>query len=383
MDFSIVIVSYNAADFLRLTLHSVFAACNNVRAEVFVVDNNSQEDCSGVVANEFPECKLIANTTNPGFAIANNQAIKQAQGEFVLILNPDTVIAEDTLEKLLGFFRNTEKVGGVGIRMLDGSGEFLPESKRGIPSPWVSLCKMTGMSSLFPQSRLFNEYHKGYLNPNENNPVEILAGAFMVFPRKVLGEIGLLDEDFFMYGEDIDLSFRSIKAGYENYYFADSSIVHFKGESTLKDKVYVSRFYKAMIQFAGKHFSKAYGRLLKLLVLLGVYVVKLVSFFRLLVSRTEQKETTRDETVLLLEDCMPDENLMKSLRQKYKVRITRDLSNEEAGMVVFVLGKQSFRQMIETMDFCGDRFVYRFLDQQQGIMLGSDSKFVKGEVVVL
>jgi len=232
MKLSVIIVNYNVKYFLEQALLSVQKACRNIEAEVFVVDNNSVDDSVQMVKAKFPKVNLIVNNNNPGFSIANNQAIQKSKGEYVLLLNPDTVVEEDTFIKCLDFMDEHPKAGGLGVKMIDGSGNFLPESKRGFPSPKVAFFKTFGLSSIFPKSKVFNHYHLGYLDKNETNEVEVLAGAFMFLRKSVLDEIGLLDEAFFMYGEDIDLSYRIIQAGYKNYYFADTTIIHYKGEST-------------------------------------------------------------------------------------------------------------------------------------------------------
>ncbi len=262
MKLSVVIVNYNVKYFLEQALLSVRRASRHLEIEVFVVDNHSVDDSVAMVREKFPEVKLIANSENVGFAVANNQAIRQAKGEYVLLLNPDTVVEEDTFELCLAFMDAHPDAGGLGVRMIDGAGKFLPESKRGFPTPWVAFCKTFGLSRLFPRSRFFNHYHLGYLDERAVSTVEVLAGAFMLLRHRVLMEVGLLDEDFFMYGEDIDLSYRIVAAGYQNYYFPKTTIIHYKGESTRKGSLnYVRIFYQAMIIFARKHFSGARRRL--------------------------------------------------------------------------------------------------------------------------
>jgi GT2 family glycosyltransferase len=253
---SVIIVNYNVKYFLEQALRSVRKASKNLTVEVFVVDNNSVDDSVEMVRQTFPEVHLIKNTENLGFSKANNQAIRQAKGTYILLLNPDTVVEEDTFEKCLAFMESRPEAGGLGVKMIDGSGKFLPESKRGFPTPFVAFCKTFGLARLFPKSKLFNRYHLGFLDKNENHPVDVLSGAFMWMRKSVLDEIGLLDEQFFMYGEDIDLSYRIKKAGYQNYYLADTTIIHYKGESTKKGSLnYVKVFYNAMIIFAQKHFK--------------------------------------------------------------------------------------------------------------------------------
>jgi GT2 family glycosyltransferase len=240
---------------------------------VFVVDNNSVDGSLALIRDKFPQVKLIANKTNSGFSAANNQAIQLAKGKYVLLLNPDTVVQEDTFEKTLAFMEAHPDAGGLGIKMLDGKGNFLPESKRGLPTPTVAFYKIFGLSKLFPGSGKFGQYHLTYLDKNKNHPVDVLSGAFMLLRKSVLDKIGLLDETFFMYGEDIDLSYRITQAGYTNYYFAESSIIHYKGESTKKSSVnYVIVFYRAMAIFAKKHFSQNNARLFNLLINLAIYL---------------------------------------------------------------------------------------------------------------
>lgn len=272
MKLSVVIVNYNVKYFLEQALLSVSRASRGLEVEVWVVDNNSVDDSVQMVREKFPDVKLIANKHNPGFSVANNQAIRQSAGEYVLLLNPDTVVEEDTFEKCLAFMDAHPEAGGLGVRMIDGSGKFLPESKRGFPSPWVAFCKTVGLSRLFPVSRLFNHYHLGYLEEHAVHEVEVLAGAFMLLRRSALGKIGLLDEAFFMYGEDIDLSYRIVQAGYKNYYFPEATIIHYKGESTRKGSLnYVKAFYTAMIIFARKHFRGEKARLFVLMLQAAIY----------------------------------------------------------------------------------------------------------------
>jgi GT2 family glycosyltransferase len=270
---SVIIVNYNVKYFLEQALLSVRKAAASLPMEVFVVDNNSVDGSVEMVREKFSEVILIANSDNPGFSIANNQAIRRARGEHILLLNPDTVVEEDTFTKCLDFMEAHPDAGALGVKMIDGSGKFLPESKRGFPSPKVAFFKSSGFSRLFPRSRLFNHYHLGYLDKDQNHEVEVLSGAFMWLRKSVLDEIGLLDETFFMYGEDIDLSYRIIKAGYKNYYLAETTIIHYKGESTKKGSLnYVRTFYNAMIIFARKHFQDQKARLFILMLQIAIYL---------------------------------------------------------------------------------------------------------------
>lgn len=237
------------------------------------MDNNSVDGSISLIKDKFPQVNLIANLSNTGFAVANNQGIKIAKGKYILLLNPDTVVQEDTFEKTIAFMEAHPDAGGLGIKMLDGKGNFLPESKRGLPTPAVAFYKIFGLAKLFPGSKKFGQYHLTFLDKNENHQVDILSGAFMLMRKEALDKVGLLDETFFMYGEDIDLSYRITQGGYKNYYFADSSIIHYKGESTKKSSVnYVIVFYKAMAIFAQKHFSQNHARTFSFLIYFAIYL---------------------------------------------------------------------------------------------------------------
>lgn len=272
-DLSVVIVNYNVKHFVEQCLHSVLNASRNLRTEIFVVDNNSVDGSVPFIKQKFPQVKLIENKSNTGFSVANNQAIKQCTGKYVLLLNPDTVVQEDTFDKVFSFMESHPEAGGLGIKMVDGKGNFLPESKRGLPTPAVAFYKIFGLAKIFPRSKKFGQYHLTYLDKNKTHPIDVLSGAFMLLRKEALDKIGLLDETFFMYGEDIDLSYRITKGGFKNYYFADSSIIHYKGESTKKSSVnYVIVFYKAMAIFAKKHFSSGNAKLFDLLIHLAIFL---------------------------------------------------------------------------------------------------------------
>jgi len=270
---SVVIVNYNVKYFLEQCLKAVEKAMAGVDGDIWVVDNNSVDGSIEMVKAKFPGIHLIANSKNTGFSVANNQAIRQSQGQYVLLLNPDTVVEEDSFTKCIAFMDAHPEAGALGARMVDGSGNFLPESKRGLPTPEVALYKMFGLNKVWPRSKKFGRYHLGFLKEMETNEVEVLAGAYMFMRREALHKVGLLDEAFFMYGEDIDLSYRIIKGGYKNYYFPETSIIHYKGESTKKGSAnYVKIFYQAMVIFARKHYSGSKSRLLIFLINSFIYV---------------------------------------------------------------------------------------------------------------
>lgn len=256
MKLSVVIVNYNVEHFLEQCLNSVEKAISGIDAEVWVVDNNSVDGSLVMLSQKFPWVHCIANTQNVGFSRANNQAIRVAKGEYVLLLNPDTIVEVDTFSKTISYMDSHADIGGLGVKMVDGKGNFLPESKRGLPTPEVAFYKIFGLSKFFKKSKRFGKYHLTYLDKDQTNEVDVLSGAFMLMRAETLVKVGLLDEDYFMYGEDIDLSYRITKGGYKNIYFADTTIIHYKGESTKKGSLnYVFVFYNAMRIFARKHFS--------------------------------------------------------------------------------------------------------------------------------
>jgi GT2 family glycosyltransferase len=271
-DLSVVIVNYNVEYFLEQCLNAVESASKQLKVQVFVVDNNSIDGSVAMVREKFPSVNVIANKDNVGFSRANNQAIHLSNARYVLLLNPDTVIEEDTFVKTVSFMDEHPDAGGLGVRMVDGKGKFLPESKRGLPTPKVSFYKIFGLARIFPKSKTFGQYHLGYLSEFEINEIDVLSGAFMLMRSEALDKVGLLDEQFFMYGEDIDLSYRIQLGGYKNYYFPQTKIIHYKGESTKKSSVnYVFVFYRAMILFANKHFSNNNAKLFSLAINLAIY----------------------------------------------------------------------------------------------------------------
>ncbi|WP_276479530.1 glycosyltransferase family 2 protein [Paraflavitalea pollutisoli] len=262
---SVIIVNYNVKYFLEQCLCSVYKAIAYGRAseghtltdqvEVWIVDNNSTDGSLEFLRSRFPAVNFLANDENVGFSRANNQALSKCQGKYILFLNPDTILPENCFQECASFMEKHDQAGALGLQMIDGSGKFLPESKRGFPSPWVSFCKMIGLTKLFPGSRLFGTYYLGHL-PNDNeHAVDVLSGAFMWVRKEVLNQIGGFDERFFMYAEDIDLSYCIQLAGYINYYLPEPRIIHFKGESTSRDARYVRLFYTAMILFVEKHYK--------------------------------------------------------------------------------------------------------------------------------
>ena len=313
---SIVIVSYNASYFLEQCLFSVRKAIQSISCEVIVVDNASQDGTADMVRHSFPEIKLIANHDNPGFAKANNQAVMLSKGKYVLFLNPDTIIPEDCLSECIRFMESNPLAGACGLRMIDGSGQYLPESKRGHPTAWASFTKMTGLSTLFGSSRFFASYYLGHLDARRVQVVDALAGAFMLVSKSLFDVTGGFDERFFMYAEDIDLSYRIRQQQYNNYYLPSPAIIHFKGESTEKNEQYVSRFYKAMEQFVEKH-RETGSAFIHALIKKGILLKTQIEKIRLLPADVaEENEKHLPDAVTLLGDENCSHHLAMKLRMQ-------------------------------------------------------------------
>lgn len=259
---SIIIVNYNVKYFLEQCLNAVTKATEGITCEIFVVDNNSSDGSISYLEPKFSTVHFIANSQNLGFAKANNKALQYCNGDYILYLNPDTIICEDCIKKCVHFFETHADCGGLGVRMIDGAGNFLPESKRAFPSPKAAFFKLVGFSKIFPQSKLFNKYALGHLDEYKDHEVDVLAGAFLMSKRSIIEACKGFDEIFFMYGEDIDLSYRIQKMGYKNYYLSQVSIIHFKGESIKKGSIgHIKLFYGAMRIFVQKHFGNGKGML--------------------------------------------------------------------------------------------------------------------------
>ena len=271
VDLSIIIVNYNVREFLEQALRSIYQAISDLTVEVFVVDNNSIDGSVEMVHQRFPGVHLIANEHNVGFSKANNQAIERAKGRNLFILNPDTIIQEDTLTTLVKFMDDHPKAGAVGCKILNPDGTFAPESRRSFPTPMVAFYRMTGLSHLFPKSPRFGRYNLSYLSPEEESEVDALSGSCMVVRKKAISEAGMFDEDFFMYGEDLDWCYRIQQAGWTINYTPATQIIHYKGESTKKGELrYVLLFYGAMLRFAEKHFKKKHSIFFRVFLRLGI-----------------------------------------------------------------------------------------------------------------
>jgi len=262
MDLTVIIVSFNVREYLRQCLISVKKAAESVECEIFVADNNSSDGSCDMVNNEFPKVNLIINKENKGFSFANNQAITKSTGSFILILNPDTIVAPDTLSKCIVFMRDHSDAGALGVKMINGEGLYLPESKRAFPEPLTAFFKTFGLSAIFPHSHFFNRYYLTNINPDKTAPAEAISGAFMFIRREALLKAGSFDEEFFMYGEDIDLSYRISRCGYNNYYYPGVCITHYKGMSTPRDKYTdILHFYNAMKIYSVKRYRENFSPL--------------------------------------------------------------------------------------------------------------------------
>ena len=389
-DLSIIIVNYNVSSFLKLCLYSVEKAAQTVDAEVFVVDNASADNSVEMVKSAYPKVNLIENRDNVGFAVANNQAIAKASGRIILLINPDTIVPEDTFQKLLIFYDEHPEAAGVGVKMIDGSGSYLPESKRGLPTPITSLYKFSGLIKLFPKSKKVAAYYVGNISPNETAQVPVLAGAFLAFPKEVLTQTEPLDESFFMYGEDIDFSYRLAQIG-SNYYYHDISIIHFKGESAKKDKVYLERFYSAMLIFAKKHFFPQYSFFHKWLVIYSIkitqWIFEILMIFRgggkmqnrpigskgFFVGSFDGYDLIKNELgVLEIEHCKAFDNVnVSKLVSEFKPNIFIDLSSV------------SLKETIDFMKSHANKYTYTFLSPHREFYLNSSNANSSGEITPL
>ena len=377
-------------------------ACINIDVEVFVVDNNSTDGSKEFFTNKFPSVKFIWNKENIGFAKANNAALQYCSGQYILFLNPDTILSEDCLEKTIAFLKAQQNPGACGIRMIDGSGNFLPESKRAFPSPLTSLFKLTGLTYLFPRSKTFARYYLGNLDEHKNYEVDVLAGAFMLIPKKVLDITGSFDEAFFMYGEDIDLGYRIQKAGFKNYYFAESSIIHFKGESTKKGNIkYTRMFYKAMSIFVKKHYSSGSAGLFNALMqtaiwfratLSGIenifknifYSTKKIKQHKLIIASGEEEYNS---LVTLLQKATVEMKVVgrinsQSLKNTANAAILIEMIKQKnADEILFCEGEISFKEIISAIQHLRLPVSYKFYSAGSHSIIGSDSKDNSGDCI--
>ncbi len=376
-ELSIIIVNYNSCHFLQISLEALSTALKGLRAETIVVDNASDDNSRAVVRAQFPWVNLVENASNKGFSKANNQGIKQAKGKYILLLNPDTIVQQAALLNSLSVLKQSPQNAAVGVKMIDGSGRFLPESKRGLPSPQTALYKFLGLARLWPKSKRFAHYYLGHLPDNQRAEIEILAGAFMMCRAEVLKECKGFDEDFFMYGEDIDLSYRIRQKGYAVFYLPEAPIIHFKGESAGRDALWAERFHQAMLLFSKKHFIN-HGIFFNGILKYGISLKK-----RCLGGKVRQHKTTNLALQNLIVLLTPDEQLRQtSFVAQFKSYVLQqppdlDLSNGDA---ILFMPKIKRRLAIEIMQTHAGSKQFYFASSSGAFVLTSPHSTGLGEV---
>lgn len=374
MHISVIILNYNVHYFLELCLSSVFRAIQDIDAEVIVVDNNSVDNSCEMVRSKFPEVKLIANAVNSGFPKGNNIGVAAASGKYICILNPDTVVAEDTLSKLIDFVQKKDDLGITGVKMVDGTGHFLLESKRGLPTPAVAAGKMLGLSA--------KKYYGGHLPENETGKVEILPGSFMFMERQAYLEAGGFDERYFMYGEDIDLSYSVLKLGKNNYYYPETSIIHFKGESTVKDKAYLDRFSSAMQLFYQKHFngSALFGWFLKIGAVL--FTKKKLSVKPILINISSYILFSDNEALKSKLEIKLQKKVQRFQAYSENILLSQTIPGSDYTGVIFDAESMAYSDIISIMQrHSGKGFIFRIRPEAANFIVGSDSSDSRGVVI--
>ncbi|CAN1571560.1 COG1216 Predicted glycosyltransferases [Flavobacteriaceae bacterium] len=384
MQLSVIILNYNVRYFLEGCVLSVESALQNIDSEIIVVDNNSSDGSCEMMKSRFPNIKLIRNNQNVGFPKGNNIGVVEAKGEYICILNPDTVVAEDTFEKVLAFAKKQNNLGIIGVKLIDGTGNFLPESKRGIPTPWVAFTKICSLYKFFPKSKYFNQYYAQHLSENETGEVEILVGAFMFLKKELYNEVGGFDEACFMYSDDIDLSYMVLQKGKMNYYFHETTVIHYKGESTIKDGTYMKRFQDAMEFFYKKHF--------KVSLLFSVFMKIGIVFFSI-IKRVQGREKIKSvpENFLLLSASEELVKIIALLVQKkvdfldWKSEKEVNLSSNsmKKGMQIIMDNEfVSFKECIKIHKrFKNKEITFRIIPKNADFIIGSDSSNDRGEVL--
>lgn len=375
MQLSVIILNYNVRFFLEQCVASVQEALTNIDSEIIVVDNNSSDDSCEMIKMRFPNVNLILNNSNLGFPKGNNIGVAVANGDYICILNPDTVVAADTFEKILAFAEKQENLGIVGCKLIDGSGNFLPESKRGIPTPFVALTKIFGLYKLFPNWGLFNRYYAQHMSENETGKVAILVGAFMVMKRDLYNEIGGFDENCFMYSDDIDLSYLVLKTGKFNYYFHDTSVIHYKGESTVRDETYMKRFQEAMQFFYNKHFKKS---------LFFDVMMQVGSFVFSLFKKNQQKnkQQTIDEYVVFSKAEL-DLKLSKKITYLSDLNQFKNQSKKNIE-IIFDITAFSFTEIITFMQSNrSQNLSFKNYISSSNYLIGSNNSNDRGQIILL
>jgi GT2 family glycosyltransferase len=379
-------------------------AMQNISGEIIVVDNNSTDGSQTFFEEKFKNVNFIFNKQNEGFSKANNRALKIASGKYILFLNPDTIVAEDCFEKCISFVSSKNDNCALGIKMLDGAGNFLKESKRAFPSPMTSLYKLSGLARLFPQSPIFAKYYLGNLDENENHQVDVLAGAFMLIPKRILDIVGDFDEDFFMYGEDIDLSFRIREAGFVNIYFAQRSIIHFKGESTKKASLeYVKIFYKAMRIFVHKHYGNAKAGLFISLIDIAIFfrgaLSAIAAFLKKIVVPFKKVSAKRmqpfqkiksiaiagtEEEFLRVKKIFAAAGKTESIWGRIEPAagdVLSILHRNDLKEIIFCEGQLSFKDIIKKITEIPPGIKIKYFAEGSHSIIGSDDKNIAGEII--
>ena len=347
MQLSAIIVSYNVKYYLAQCILSLLKSGTALDFEIIVVDNASSDGTEDLLHQLFPaewgsKLKFIENKHNAGFGKANNQALKIAQGQFILYINPDTLVGEDTLLNCLAFYEKHPAAGALGVRMLQANGAFAPESRRGNPNPFTSLCKILGLTKLFPHSKTFGKYYLQYLDEKQICPIDIVSGAFMMLPRPLLDLNGAFDEDFFMYGEDIDLSYRIQKSGHQNFYLP-TPILHYKGESTNKaSRRYVNSFYKAMAIFFRKHYKNTLLFCIPLYI--AIYALAVTALAKQQILRLKQFLAKQDSSSEIYHFIVSpaNENIARRLSDKFQLNSEFSITEDfETGIPLKSIAKDS------------------------------------------
>ncbi|MGO3183286.1 MAG: glycosyltransferase family 2 protein [Aequorivita sp.] len=372
MKLSVVILNYNVRYFLEQCILSVQKAIENLDAEIIVIDNDSKDDSCEMVKTHFPSLTLIENKENVGFSTANNQAVAVAKGEYVCILNPDTAVAEDTFTQAIQYYKSVDGIGALGVYLMDGTGHFLPESKRNLPTPKVSLLKLTGFKK---------KYYASHLSETSKGEAEVLVGAFMLLKRSIYEEVGGFDEDYFMYGEDIDLSYKITKAGYKNHYLGSTTVLHYKGESTKKDDAYFDRFYGAMQIFYKKHFNKSL--LLEGSVSAGVALAKKAR--RLSSEGKSNKSPKVERSYFFTENIELLERLSAATSTVFQLASKNVHSQIVLNNSLFVFDAEyvSYKEIFQLMHQLKDKDnIFRIRPSGCNFIIGSDQSDEKGGVVV-
>jgi len=386
MQLSVIILNYNVRYFLEQCVLSVQKATQNFNAEIIVVDNNSQDDSCQMIKERFPDVILIENKENSGFPKGNNIGALVASGQYICILNPDTVVAEDTFEKILAFAKKQENLGIVGCKLIDGTGNFLPESKRGVPTPFVAFTKIFGLYKIFPGIKSFGKYYASHLNESQTGKVEILVGAFMLMKKQTYEEVGGFDEDCFMYSDDIDLSYMVLKTGKQNFYFHETTVIHYKGESTIKDGTYMKRFQEAMNFFYGKHFTVSF--FFSFFMKIGIIFFSFVKMFQ-----AKSKPRRKPESYILVSD---NDNTKEKIQQvlKKNIQITtienqkavfsQTFSKHKPTEVILDNNYLTFKESIAFLETQKHKNItFKILPFDSSFIIGSNSSNDRGEVIQL